>query len=623
MLLACAAAARAQPTPAPPEVIDGPSAAIQSLGGMSVARDGTGGLIYTKTVSGVPHVFVSTLLGGQFQPPVQVDTGLSGASSHPVIAAGNSGVLLIGFLNGGTLYVVDRTSATSAFTAPDALAAGASNPDIQMTNFGKGYLAFTATDGAGSDVRAAYYDNGWSLEASPLNAVAPGDDAGSGSGRPSVAAAGDGVAIVVWGEGGHIYSRRVWGTAPSVAVYQADPASVSGCAEVSAGDPGVGSGGDSSYAAVVFQETVSCSGVQQDRVLVNRLQADQYDGAVAVDGLSSPGTGGADEPQVAETEYGAGFVTAAQEATNNVIAMQLGDNSGDGTIFQVNGLPAASPPYAVPGIAGLFSDLIAWQQDPGSAGPAEIRVRYEPKNGSLGSEIVASSPADGPTNAAQGLAVAGDVAGDAATAWVQGTGASTEIVAEQMYQPPSAVAPTQLLRYVRSANPTVSWEPSSSNWGPINYAVIVDGSAVLQTTGDSARIPKVLADGRHTWEISATNPAGVTTVSKAGTVFVDTVAPTARLTVSGSRRSGARIGLFVRYRDLPPAGLPQRDASGVAAITIRWGDGTVVHLKPGSHRDSHVYGRPGRYKVMVVVEDRAGNKTAIVRHLKIARAAGR
>ncbi len=78
-------------------------------------------MVYLKAISGVPHVFVSALVGGQFQAPVEVDAALAGASSQPVIAAGNGGVLLIGFINGGQLYVVDRGSSTAAFGAPDAL----------------------------------------------------------------------------------------------------------------------------------------------------------------------------------------------------------------------------------------------------------------------------------------------------------------------------------------------------------------------------------------------------------------------------------------------------------------------------------------------------------------------
>ena len=39
-------------------VIDGPDAGIDSLNGLSIARDGTGGLVYLKDVAGVRHVGV-------------------------------------------------------------------------------------------------------------------------------------------------------------------------------------------------------------------------------------------------------------------------------------------------------------------------------------------------------------------------------------------------------------------------------------------------------------------------------------------------------------------------------------------------------------------------------------
>src|SRR5207248_4039848 len=112
--------------------------------------------------------------------------------------------------------------------------------------FAQGYLAATAAGrGGGPGVRTAYYVGGhWALEPAPLN-IAPDDDSGTGTGRPRVAAAGDGVAIVVWGEGGHVISRRVWGTWPSVVDEQAD-APLPGCSELSADEPAVAAGGDSS-----------------------------------------------------------------------------------------------------------------------------------------------------------------------------------------------------------------------------------------------------------------------------------------------------------------------------------------------------------------------------------------
>jgi hypothetical protein len=603
-------AAVAQPSQAPPIVIDGPSAAITGLSGLSIARDGTGGLVYTKLVSGIQHVFVSALVGGQFESPVEVDAGLAGASSQPVIAAGNGGVLLIGFINGGQLYVVDRASTTAAFGAPDALAAGASNPSLEMTNLGKAYLAFTVADGSGRDIRAAYYDAGtWALETGALN-VTPADDAGTGAGAPAVAAAGDGVAIVAWGEAGHIFTRKVWGTAPSVIDEQADVASLSGCGEVAAGQPAVAAGGDSSYADVAFQETVSCGGVDQSRVLVNRLRGSAYDGIDPADGLSTPGAASAGDPDVAMTEYGQGFVTAAGQQTNAVMAMELGNNGAYGSVLQVNSLAATAPSYPVPGIAGLFSTLVAWQQTPGTTGPSEIRLRYEPRASTLGPEQVLSSPAEGATNASLGLAAGGDAGGDAAVAWVQGSGAGTQIVADQLYQPPGAATVSKAVSYTRSTQPVLSWTPASGRWGPITYTVTLDGAQIGQTQGSSLRVPAPLRGGSNTWFVTASNPAGLTAGSKVGRIFVDTVPPVVKVTESGPRRAGSNEILRVSYRDPAPA-------SGLATVTIRWGDRTTTHVKLGTHRIAHAYRRAGRYTITVTVVDRAGNQTKVVRHVTI------
>ncbi|MGH2856304.1 MAG: hypothetical protein ACRDMJ_02335, partial [Solirubrobacteraceae bacterium] len=262
-------------------MIDGPGG-IVSLTGLSIARDGTGGLVYLRDVGGVAHVFVSTLLGGSFQAPVQVDAGLAGPSSQPVIAAGNGGVLLVAFINDGGLYVSQTTSAGSPLSAPAGLYAPAANPALSMSNFGKAYLAFTDTAGAGGgDVRAAYwYQDNWALAPTPLDDN-PAEAAGVGSGRPAVVAAGDGIGIVAWGESGHIYTRRLSATSPSVVDEQADPPSFGGWQEVSAADPTISTGGNSTYATVAFTELLASGAAQQQRVLVNQLHGSQYDGSQA------------------------------------------------------------------------------------------------------------------------------------------------------------------------------------------------------------------------------------------------------------------------------------------------------------------------------------------------------
>jgi hypothetical protein len=321
------------------------------------------------------------------------------------------------------------------------------------------------------------------------------------------------------------------------------------------------------------------------------------------------------------TEYGQGFVTDEQQLSNNVVAMDLGNNGGYGPVEQINALPATSPSYPVTGIAGLFSALIAWQQTPGSTGPSEIRVRYQPRASTLAPEQVASSPSQGPTDAGRGLAAAGDVSGDAAIAWVQGTGDSTQIVAERLYQAPGAASAPRSLRYSRSAQPVLAWAASGARWGPITYAVSLDGAQVGQTGGTALQVPAPLADGLHTWSVTATNPAGLSSTSGVGRVFVDTVAPRVRVRVTGARRVGASLTLRLSDRDAPPAGQSARAASGVATVTIRWGDGTVTHLKRGTRRVVHRYRRAGRYKITVIVADHAGNRTRLVRHVKIGKGA--
>jgi hypothetical protein len=617
-LLAGSAAAQ-QPAAVPPIVIDGPSADIVQPSGLaiSLARDGTGGLVYLKRVGGVEHVFLSALVGGAFQPPAQVDPG-PGDASQPVIAAGNGGLLVVAFISGGELYAVTRASASAPFGNPTPLASAAASPSISITNFGKAYLAFTVVDGGGSDVRAAYYNSGrWALESAPLNAT-PADDAGTGTGQPAVAAAGDGVAVVAWGEAGHIYSRRVWATSPSVVYEQAD-ASLPGCSEVSADEPAVGSQGDSSYAVVAFHEVLSCGGgAPQSRVLMNRLHGSQYDGISQADGLGGSPADGADHPLITMGEYGHGWVTSSRVNSNDLLGTALGDNGAPLGTTKVNGNANVTATDGVPATAGLYSNLIAWQQNPGSGGAPEIHVRYAPNGATLGPEIVASSAAAGPADADLGLAAAGDVAGDAAVAWVKGAAGAYEIAAIQLYQPPAPFAPfAPPVQYATTAQPTLAWSDAEEPWGPITYTVTVDNGQLPQTQALSLAVPVALTDGPHRWRVTATNPAGQTAQTRTATVFVDTVPPTIQLTLTGTPLIGKQQHLRLPYGDAPPAGEPPTDASGVAGVLVNWGDGTIVKVPPGSHDLYHAYALPATYTITASVVDRAGNTAGAALSAKI------
>jgi hypothetical protein len=606
---ACPASAQQTATFGPPAVLDGPSAGIQSLSGIAVTRDGTGGLVYVKDVAGVPHVFASQLLNGAFRAPVQVDSSLSGPSSQPVIGAGPGGLVLIAFINGGQLFVVGSASGPESFSAPRSLFSGAANPAIAVTALGKAYLAFTATS-TGGDVRAAYYYQGrWGVETTSLNAV-PSDGAGTGAGVPAVAASGDGVGIVAWGEGGHVYVRRVWGLAPSVQYFEADVPSLSGWSEVSADTPSIATAGDSSYVNVAFHELFSNGTQQQARVLVHRLRASSWDPVMAPDGLATPGTESADQPRVSMSELGNGFVSSARTGSNQVWAATLGQNGSFNQVMRLDSLVNVTPPYAVPIAGGYASGLIAWQHDPGPLGAAEIRARFF-NGSSFGPEVVVSPPALGPTDAAAGLVAGADFQVDVAIAWVQGAVGQREIVTDQLYQPPGGFKPVSYFRYVRSVTPVLSWTDPRELWGPL-YRVTVDGTPVRQSYALATGVP-ALTQGPRTWSVEAINGGGLTSATRNATVFVDTIPPTVSFQLAGKPQVDQELHLYVAYSDTPPGGTPA-DGSGVNSVMVDWGDGSNYTI---THGKFHSYKLPGRYRVTITVTDKAGNQTVRTDQLQI------
>ena len=597
-----------------------------SLGGLEIARDGSGALVFSETVSGVSHVFASRLLGGTFQPPAELDAGLPGASSQPVVTGTSNGVAQVAFINGGNLYVTGTSSPATGWSAPQALASGAADPAISMNTYGEAYLAFTATAGGGFDVDVEYFNGSTWSAASPeaVNAT-PGDAAGTGAGRPVIAAAGDGVAVVAWGENGHVYSRRVWGTQTSVELERLDPATWGGWSEVAADSPSVGVGGDSSYSDIAFREQLASGGQTQSRVLLTRLVAENTQSPVAIDGLTTPGSDSADQPVVAMNEYGRGFATVATESTDYVLATTLTTNGGAGSHSVIgsgvlapytipNGLVLPPAPFAVPASAGLISTLIAWQQSP-PVGGSQIVVRYAQD----GSDLAPAQAVPGSvgSNAAAGLAAGGDVNGDAAVAWVQGSSALETVDVAQLYQPPSAPTASAGVVYTRLIHPALTWSASHDVWGPLTYSVTLDGAVLGQTTGTSIAVPATLVDGPHVWQVKVTNPAGLSATSGRATTYVDTQPPRMRIVLSGVARAGRPVTLRLATSDPANPSETGSQASGVASVTVRWGLRGTPTSETRVRAIRHVFTSPGLDRVTVTVTDRAGNATTIARFVRI------
>ena len=160
------------------------------------------------------------------------------------------------------------------------------------------------------------------------------------------------------------------------------------------------------------------------------------------------------------------------------------------------------------------------------------------------------------------------------------------------------------------------WSPAAELWGSPTYDLRIDGTQVGQTTATRMVPPTPLSDGRHSYQLSAVNAAGVATNAAAATVFVDTVAPRATWKLRGTSIVNTREQLRVNYFDPPPAGLPRSAASGVATVYVNWGDHTP-RARIRRTTASHIYTRIRTYTITLTLLDRAGNRTVIVHKVKI------
>ena len=167
-LVACALAvswlaAGAQPAAAvilPATTIDGPSEQIVEFGGVAMAEDGSGGLVYLKKVEGVAHVFVSRYFEGHWQTPIRVDVGDQFAASSPRIGAADGGELAVVWATPfatvkerpvDELLSATLTPGAAQFEEPvivdPNIGEGVdASPDLAMSSEGQAYVVYRVTE---------------------------------------------------------------------------------------------------------------------------------------------------------------------------------------------------------------------------------------------------------------------------------------------------------------------------------------------------------------------------------------------------------------------------------------------------------------------------------------------
>lgn len=592
------------------EPIDGP-AAISEVGGIDLARDGTGALVYTRLEGGVPHVYLSRLNLGVWRAPERLDTGLETPSSQPVVAVADDHRIMVAWVSGGRLYGSSVAGGSPGpLPAPTLLFDGLTidpvrDPAAAMSINGTGYVTFTAPGGGGTDVRAVrLQESTWALVPATLDIVAD-QAAGDGPGRSRVAVSAEGNAVVTWGEvppgqPRRVYARRVTGLNVSVAPQEVSLPSFDGRAAAGAADlPDIAIEDDGSYAWVVFRQAFDGG----TRALTRRLVGSLFEAPVAVDGLGFPSEG-VDAPDIAMDGRGVGAAVVGRTSSRSVgAAFLLNDAFGSGlNLSDTGSVTAPSPQVAV----GENRDvLVAWRRDPG-AGPTGVRGRYRPRGKGFEAEAELADPTLGPV-VEDSVRIASDRYGDTGVAFLQGDLTTRRLVVAVFDRRPSGVAGRNTTRWQPRSSPRLAWSGGVDVWGALTYEVRLDGETIATLTGMTDHVPaEPVEDGSHRWQVIGKDRRGQTFASKPRLLRIDTTEPVADLRISGIRRKQRLLSFRTAADD---AG-----GSGVAAVTVDFGDGSA----PTSARlSSHRYRRAGFYTVRVRTRDRAGNTGESTERIRI------
>jgi len=200
------------------------------------------------------------------------------------------------------------------------------------------------------------------------------------------------------------------------------------------------------------------------------------------------------------------------------------------------------------------------------------------------------------------LFLAGSGIGDAAIAFQQGAGRTTEIMGTAVDAPPSAFTVVTPIGWTRATTIPISWERAPSAISPVTYTVVVDDEEVRDgLTGITYALSRSqLPTGRHTVSVIAFDSRGQPTTGTSSDVLVDRAAPRPRLRVRG-RTLRLTVSDGTRM-------------SGVRSTRVQLGDGRTVSARASL---TYRYPRAGRFTVAVQTTDRAGNRRTVRQRIRI------
>lgn len=619
--------------------IDGPSASILELGGVAMAADGTGGLVYRRRdADGRTHIYASRFDGTTWSAAARVDRGQRFDSSWPAIAAAGGGRLVVVWVQEfgtGTdrLFAASLDPGATGFQAPVPVdlnvgEAIATYPTVAMNRAGAAYVVYRVVNSTAetntalppgtvdADHRIARTAGQfWSVVGQPIdrNPSAP-QATPTERNRPRIGVDVTGNAVVAWHEPDdtqvdRVWARRVFGGTLGITL-QVSP-SVRGGAPVKGGvdqfDLDVAGFGQ---AVVGFRELGSGVDAARDaRLWTNAIPesfsptAAAFAGERIADG-GPPAGGRLDEPpgtvRVATTPSGN---VANAFAVGVASVLVAGDDRGVGPASRLDDASGSVSGDPVLEIAQDGAGAFAWKTRQGRVGGVVVRERRA--DGVLTTRTLAAPRGGAVTD----LRSAGSGLGDAALAWVQGEGDGTQIATAVVDAPPAQFAASAPIGWTRDAAVRIGWDVAPHAVGGVRYDVTVDDDQVQENLATTRAVltREQTDDGRRTLVVIARDAAGQETESLPAEIMIDRTAPTVAVTVP---RRGRRIGVTVS-----DGAAGESSGASAAGTTVSFGDGK--RLRGRVTRIAHRYARPGRYRVTVQTRDRVGNRRTVRRSVVI------
>jgi hypothetical protein len=616
----------------PATTIDGPSEDIVGFGGIAMAEDGTGGVVYLKRVGGIAHVFVARYAEGHWFAPTRVDYGESFAASWPRIGAANGGELVVvwatPFATEGGHPVDELLSSTLGPGAavfgspmivdPDIRAGVGTSPALAMSSTGQAdvvYRVVKSEEGQGTnvpllrpgdvveDVRLAHFDGEqWSslgaINRDPGVSMRPPTEANA----PQIAIGPTGNGIVVWQEPdiegvARIWARRLFGQTLDY-VLPVSAASLAGTPIGADADAPAVAISRLGQAEVAYRQVAGPgSPLPGPRIFLNTLpdgesaDGSEFAGASVVDSAVPGGATATVGPPSIDTDekqdlrllYDANGTPRVIEGTDRglVAALSLGPPF------------AGSEPFSASVMNQAGGGISAWPSADGQGRPV-VAIREDFPGGGAQTGMV-SGGAGGTVGE---LAIGRSGLGDGLVAFRQGPFGDAAVVVAQVTAPPVRFVVTVPKTWIKPSQATITWLPAESANGPLSYTVVLDGRRVATPNGAlSLRLDtRGLASGTHKVQVLATDIFGQSTLTPAFALKVDGGSPNVKIT-----RTHGDHAVLVRLSDANSGLSPQ-------TIKVSFGDGAhAAKRKVIAHRYAHA----GVYQLVVQVSDKLGNKATI------------